>query len=191
MGTYVQLMPRMVQRRMEEMESKAAENAKATAAAALLSAADASPASQSPVTSSPPPQVPPLLTPSVTDVGPDTRGSFSKPTGLDIPVELNAAVSTSATASDGKLSAAVALTPAAEAVHASVLNGTGNGPSYTAGFPQPPAAGTQIEFESPAPVSVPSKPTAISSVAAPTVSTSPESLSCQERATEIPPAPGQ
>uniref|UniRef100_A0A3Q4AJ74 Mitochondrial import inner membrane translocase subunit n=1 Tax=Mola mola TaxID=94237 RepID=A0A3Q4AJ74_MOLML len=29
MGTYVQLMPRMVQRRMEEMESKAAESAKA------------------------------------------------------------------------------------------------------------------------------------------------------------------
>uniref|UniRef100_A0A8C4H752 Translocase of inner mitochondrial membrane 10 homolog B (yeast) n=1 Tax=Dicentrarchus labrax TaxID=13489 RepID=A0A8C4H752_DICLA len=32
MGTYVQLMPRMVQRRMEEMESKAAENAKAAEA---------------------------------------------------------------------------------------------------------------------------------------------------------------
>lgn len=34
MATYVQLMPRMVQRRMEEMESKAAENAKLEAAAA-------------------------------------------------------------------------------------------------------------------------------------------------------------
>ncbi|KAM3869231.1 mitochondrial import inner membrane translocase subunit Tim10 B [Diretmus argenteus] len=33
MGTYVQLMPKMVQRRMEEMESKAAENAKAAEAA--------------------------------------------------------------------------------------------------------------------------------------------------------------
>lgn len=33
MATYVQLMPRMVQRRMEEMESKAAENAKLEAAA--------------------------------------------------------------------------------------------------------------------------------------------------------------
>uniref|UniRef100_A0A3P9CUN6 Translocase of inner mitochondrial membrane 10 homolog B (yeast) n=1 Tax=Maylandia zebra TaxID=106582 RepID=A0A3P9CUN6_9CICH len=32
MGTYVQLMPRMVQRRMEELESKAAENAKEEAA---------------------------------------------------------------------------------------------------------------------------------------------------------------
>ncbi|XP_033834491.1 mitochondrial import inner membrane translocase subunit Tim10 B [Periophthalmus magnuspinnatus] len=34
MATYVNLMPRMVQRRMEEMESKAAENAKLEAAAA-------------------------------------------------------------------------------------------------------------------------------------------------------------
>uniref|UniRef100_A0A8C6SWE2 Mitochondrial import inner membrane translocase subunit n=1 Tax=Neogobius melanostomus TaxID=47308 RepID=A0A8C6SWE2_9GOBI len=34
MATYVQLMPRMVQRRMEEMEIKAAENAKLEAAAA-------------------------------------------------------------------------------------------------------------------------------------------------------------
>lgn len=34
MATYVQLMPRMVQRRMEELESKAAENAKLEAAAA-------------------------------------------------------------------------------------------------------------------------------------------------------------
>lgn len=34
MATYVQLMPRMVQRRMEEIESKAAENAKLEAAAA-------------------------------------------------------------------------------------------------------------------------------------------------------------
>uniref|UniRef100_H3CX63 Mitochondrial import inner membrane translocase subunit n=2 Tax=Tetraodon nigroviridis TaxID=99883 RepID=H3CX63_TETNG len=38
MGTYVQLMPRMVQRRMEEMESKAAENAKAAEALASSSA---------------------------------------------------------------------------------------------------------------------------------------------------------
>lgn len=35
MATYVQLMPRMVQRRMEEMESKAAENAKLEAAASV------------------------------------------------------------------------------------------------------------------------------------------------------------
>lgn len=38
MATYVQLMPRMVQRRMEEMESKAAENAKLEAEAAAAAA---------------------------------------------------------------------------------------------------------------------------------------------------------
>lgn len=36
MATYVQLMPRMVQRRMEELESKAAENAKLEAEAAAV-----------------------------------------------------------------------------------------------------------------------------------------------------------
>lgn len=92
MGTYVQLMPRMVQRRMEEMESKAAENAKATEAAALLSATEAPSLSQSPVTSSP---LPPLPL-SVADVGPDAQGSSSKLTGSDVPVELSAA-------SEGKL----------------------------------------------------------------------------------------
>ncbi|XP_022064984.2 mitochondrial import inner membrane translocase subunit Tim10 B [Acanthochromis polyacanthus] len=56
MSTYVQLMPRMVQRRMEEMESKAAENAKAAAASAAVETAttEASPAFQTPITSSPP-----------------------------------------------------------------------------------------------------------------------------------------
>lgn len=60
MATYVQLMPRMVQRRMEEMESKAAENAKAEAAAASASVVP-------PVTESP--QVTPLVPPTVTDIG--------------------------------------------------------------------------------------------------------------------------
>lgn len=41
MGTYVQLMPAMVQKRMQEMESKAAEVAKAEAAAALENPATA------------------------------------------------------------------------------------------------------------------------------------------------------
>lgn len=191
MGTYVQLMPRMVQRRMEEMESKAAENAKAAEAAALPSAAGAPPASQSPITSSPPP----LLTPSVTDVGPEAQGSLSKPAGLDIPVELNTAVSKSTTAPEVKLSAAAALTPATEAVYPSVLNDTGNGPSYATGFTQPPIAGAQIE--SSAPVFMPSKPASmsagvpVSTVAAPAVSKSTESSSGHERATEIPPATGQ
>lgn len=161
MGTYVQLMPRMVQRRMEEMESKAAENAKATEAAALPSAAEAPSLSQSPVTSSP---LPPL-TLSAADVGPDAQGSSSKPTGSDVPVELSAA-------SEGKLSAA------------SLLNHAGSGP-------QPPVAGPQIEFEGPVPAFVPSQPTSISTVASPPVSKSPESLSHQERATEIPPTSGQ
>ncbi|KAF6719959.1 Mitochondrial import inner membrane translocase subunit Tim10 B [Oryzias melastigma] len=39
MNTYVQLMPRMVQRRMEELESKAAENAQATEAATISAGA--------------------------------------------------------------------------------------------------------------------------------------------------------
>lgn len=54
MGTYVQLMPRMVQRRMEELESKAAENAKLEAEAAAAAAANVGPESQAtPVTLSP------------------------------------------------------------------------------------------------------------------------------------------
>lgn len=189
MGTYVQLMPRMVQRRMEEMESKAAENAKAAEAAALPSATEAPPASQSPITSSPPP----LLTPSVTDVGPEAQGSLSKPAGLDIPVEFNTAVSKSTTAPEVKLSAAAALAP--EAVYPSVLNDTGNGPSHATGFPQPPIAGAQIESSEP--VFMPSKPASmsagmpVSTVAAPAVSKSTESLSGHERATEITPATGQ
>ncbi|XP_051256555.1 mitochondrial import inner membrane translocase subunit Tim10 B [Dicentrarchus labrax] len=199
MGTYVQLMPRMVQRRMEEMESKAAENAKAAEAAASAyvepPAAEASVASQTPVFSSLPPQVPPLLTPLVTDVGPEAHGSVSKPAGLDIPVELNAAVST--TAAEVKLSAATALTPAAEAVRPSVFNDAGNGPSYTAGFSQPPIAGAQIAFENSAPVFMPSNPASmsadvpVSTVAAPTVSKSTESPSGRERAPEVPPPSGQ
>ncbi|XP_035522757.1 mitochondrial import inner membrane translocase subunit Tim10 B [Morone saxatilis] len=196
MGTYVQLMPRMVQRRMEEMESKAAENAKAAAAAYVEPpAAEASVASQTPVISSLPPQVPPLLTPLVTDVGPEAFGSVSKPAGLNIPVELSTAVST--TAAEVKLSAATALTPAAEAVIPSVFNDAGKGPSYTAGFSQPPIAGAQIEFENSAPVFMPSNPTSISAdvpvstVAAPIVSKSTESLSGRESAPEVPPPSGQ
>nr|XP_046267494.1 mitochondrial import inner membrane translocase subunit Tim10 B [Scatophagus argus] len=192
MGTYVQLMPRMVQRRMEEMEKKAEENAKAAEAAA--SATEASTASQGPITSSPPPQVPPLLTSSVTDVGPEAQGAFSKPPGLDIPVELNAAVSKSTTASV-KLSAATAVTPTSEAVFPSVLNDAGNGLSYSVGSPQSQLAGTQTE--SSAPMFMPSKPTSISAdvpvstVAAPTVSKSTESLVGQERATELSKPSGQ
>ncbi|XP_071780733.1 mitochondrial import inner membrane translocase subunit Tim10 B [Centroberyx gerrardi] len=74
MGTYVQLMPRMVQRRMEEMESKAAEAEAAAAAAASgavgPAATEALPTTQTPIAPSPPTQIPPMLPPTVTDVGP-------------------------------------------------------------------------------------------------------------------------
>ncbi|XP_044078593.1 mitochondrial import inner membrane translocase subunit Tim10 B [Siniperca chuatsi] len=200
MGTYVQLMPRMVQRRMEEMESKAAENAKAAEAAAASayvgpSATEASPASQTPITSFPPPQVSPLLTPSIADVGPEAHGSVLKPAGLDIPVDLDAAVLKSTTATEVKLSAATTLTPATEAVNPSVLNEAGQ--SYSVGFPQPQIAGTQIESGSSAPVFMPSKSTSlsedvpVSTVAAPTVSKSVESLPSHGRAPKFPPPSGQ
>ncbi len=192
MGTYVQLMPKMVQRRMEEMESKAAEAA--TAAQAGAPAAEASPASDSPIASSLPEQEPPLLPSSVTDVGLQDQGSFSKPAGLNIPVELDTAVSKSTTPIEVQLPAATALTPATEAVNPSVLNDAGSGPTYAAGFPRPPTAGTHIESESSGPVIVPSNPASISAdvpvstVAAPT---SIESLSGKERAAELPPTPSQ
>ncbi|XP_026228297.1 mitochondrial import inner membrane translocase subunit Tim10 B [Anabas testudineus] len=126
MGTYVQLMPRMVQRRMEEMESKAAENAKAAEAAASASlgspATEPLAASQTQNSSSPPPQIPGLLAP---DVRSESHGSTVKPAGLDVPVEL-------------KLSAATSLTPASETVNPSELNKSGDGQSYSVGFPPPP-----------------------------------------------------
>lgn len=195
MGTYVQLMPQMVQRRMEEMESKAAENAKAAEAAASAHAGppatEALPASQSSITSSPPLQIPPLLTPSVTDVGLQADGSSLKPAGLDIPVELDSPVSKSAISNEVNLSAATALTPAAEAVIPSVLNDAGSGPSFAASLPQPPIAGAQIESQSSGPMFTPSNPTFISAdvpvsaVPAPTVSQSKES------APELPPVSNQ
>lgn len=179
MGTYVQLMPRMVQRRMEEMESKAAENAKAAEAAAAAAAGasgaagtaitEASPAPQPPIAPSPNTQVTSFLSPSLTDVGADVHGSALKPAGLDIPAEVNGAVSTSA--SEVKLSAAAALTPAAETVNPSVLNKAGNGPSYMTGLSQPPVAGAQIDSGSSTPLLMPSQPTAFSDVKSSTSST--------------------
>lgn len=183
MGTYVQLMPRMVQRRMEEMESKAAENAKAAEAAA--SASVGSPAAETSATSLPP-QIPGLLE---TDVRPESHDSIIKPAGLDIPIELDSAVSKS---TEVKLSAATPLTPASETVNPSVLSKSGDGQSYTSGFVAP-IAGAQIESGS----FMPSKQTSLSesvpvSTAAPSiVSKSTESLSGQERAPEVPPLSGQ
>lgn len=82
MGTYVQLMPRMVQRRMEEMESKAAAAA-ATSAAVETSTLEASPASETPVTSLEPPQLPP----SVTEVAPEIHDLVLKSAGSAVPQE--------------------------------------------------------------------------------------------------------
>ncbi|XP_030010865.1 mitochondrial import inner membrane translocase subunit Tim10 B [Sphaeramia orbicularis] len=191
MGTYVQLMPRMVQRRMEEMESKA-KAAEAAAAAATASAAvgptatDTSQASQPTTASIPTPHESPLLPPSVTDIGPEVHGSVLKPAGSEIPVELDLSAATQV-----KLSAATLLTPATETLNPSELNTAGSGPSYTAGFPQLPPVGSQIESGSSVPVSVepvftPSKTTSLSedmplsAVAAPSVSKSTESQSGQE-----------
>ncbi|KAM4620134.1 mitochondrial import inner membrane translocase subunit Tim10 B [Polymixia lowei] len=79
MGTYVQLMPRMVQRRLEEMESKVAENAKAAEAAgagavggsgaAAPTIAEGLPTAEPLIAPSPSPQIPALISPVVTDVG--------------------------------------------------------------------------------------------------------------------------
>lgn len=153
MATYVQLMPRMVQRRMEEMESKAAANAKAAEAAALPPVTEAPLASESPVVLSPLPQG----TPPVTDITPEARSSLPMPAELEIPPELNTTVSKSMTASEVSLSAAAVLTPVNEAAYPSVFNDPGKGQSLTAGLPQLQVAGGQSE--STAPVFVPSKPT--------------------------------
>lgn len=154
MATYVQLMPRMVQRRMEEMESKAAANAKAAEAAALPPVTEAPLASESPVALSPLPQG----SPPVTDITPEARGSLSMPAELEIPPELNTTVSKSTTASEVSLSAAAALTPVNEAAYPSMFDETASkGQSFTAGLPQLQVAGTQSD--STAPVVVPSKPT--------------------------------
>ncbi|XP_056141168.1 mitochondrial import inner membrane translocase subunit Tim10 B [Lampris incognitus] len=80
MGTYVQLMPKMVQRRMEEMESNAAENAKLAETAAADKADGSGMAvpvtteglsiDQPSVTSTPSSQTPSFISSAVTDVGP-------------------------------------------------------------------------------------------------------------------------
>lgn len=189
MGTYVQLMPRMVQRRMEEMESKAAELAASGAVAPATT--DAPPASETAITTSPPA----LLPPSVTHVGPEAQGSILKPAGLDIPLELDAAVPKSTIATEVKLSAGTPLTPATETVNLLALEKAGSGPSYTAGSSQPPIAVAQIESGSSVPVFLPAKATSftedvpVSTVAAPTVSKSTVSLS--DRVPEVPPQSSQ
>uniref|UniRef100_A0A1A8NXB5 Mitochondrial import inner membrane translocase subunit Tim10 B n=2 Tax=Nothobranchius TaxID=28779 RepID=A0A1A8NXB5_9TELE len=100
MGTYVQLMPKMVQRRMEEMESKAAENA--AAAAVTTSSSEASPAFQASIDSPPPPDLPPSGTRVVSEV----QSSVLKSAGLEILADT--------TATEAKLSATAPLTPRSE-----------------------------------------------------------------------------
>lgn len=137
MGTYVQLMPRMVQRRMEEMESKAAENAKAAevAAAGVETAnVDASPAFQTPLNSPPSPGFPP----SGTEMMPEVQSSVLKTTRLE--------VLTDPAATGAKLSAATLLTPKTE----TVLNDA----SHAAGSAHLSAHGFQTESGSPEPTSL-------------------------------------
>ncbi|XP_054899297.1 mitochondrial import inner membrane translocase subunit Tim10 B [Poeciliopsis prolifica] len=130
MGTYVQLMPRMVQRRMEEMESKAAEYAKAAEAAAtpgtIGAGAEAAPSIQTSISSSPPTQI----TSSVTEVAPEVHDSTLKPAALEIPAGIG-------------LSASAPLTPRTDGVNVSELKETG------LGFPQPALSGIQNDFGSP------------------------------------------
>ncbi|XP_069002442.1 mitochondrial import inner membrane translocase subunit Tim10 B [Embiotoca jacksoni] len=195
MGTYVQLMPRMVQRRMEEMESKAAEYAKAAEAAATSGAVGAATTEASPAFQSPPQQVASLLTPSAADVGAEVHGSVLKPAGLDFSAELDAAAPKSTTVTKVALSAAPPLTPTTETVNPSMLNEAGNGPLYIAGISQPPLAGARIDSASVAPLFVPSKPASLPVdvpvlAVAPTVSKL-ETLSGQERNSEVPPPTGQ
>lgn len=187
MGTYVQLMPRMVQRRMEEMESKAAENAKAAEASGTVGTAptESSLSFQTPITSSLPQQGPSLMSPPVTDVGSEVPSSVIKQAGLDIPAELDAALSISTTASEVKLSAAAPFTPVTEAVDPSVR------PSYKAEIPQLLIPGSQ-DAGITAPPLKPPQPMSLSEVVpvAVTVSKS-KSLSGQERGPEVSPPPGQ
>lgn len=164
MGTYVQLMPRMVQRRMEEMESKAA--------AAEAAAAEAAAASQTPAAFS---QGAPLLERPLTSMAIDDAGP--QPAGLNVPVELDAAKSTRA--SEVQLSAA-----AMETAHFSALREVGHGPSNAAGAPRPPVAVDRIVSESSALVFTPHKPDVpVATVAAPT-----DSKSIGGRS-EVPPPP--
>lgn len=187
MGTYVDLMPKMVQRRMEEMETKAAENAKAAEAAAAASnglpAPEDATAIQSPVTSSAPGEQIPTPLPSA--VGEVELDASVKLAGVNIPLGLDAAISKSTTATDVTLSAATAVTPAAEAVNIIVHNKVESEPSYVAALPQLSITGAQIEsgsFQSgiihPKPVSL-VEDISVSVVSAPTISQ-------QERAPEAP-----
>uniref|UniRef100_A0A3P9KPH7 Translocase of inner mitochondrial membrane 10 homolog B (yeast) n=1 Tax=Oryzias latipes TaxID=8090 RepID=A0A3P9KPH7_ORYLA len=123
MSTYVHLMPRMVQRRMEELESKAAENAQATEGATVPAGVGPAEASQSQFSPSASTQVPP----SAPEVASEIPNSILVPAKLDIPSE--------GTNTGVKLSAATPVTPNIET-------------SHPQGFPQPTLEESQRDFGS-------------------------------------------
>ncbi|XP_058483579.1 mitochondrial import inner membrane translocase subunit Tim10 B [Solea solea] len=194
MATYVQLMPRMVQRRMEEMESKAAEMAKATEAAEAAASASNPPAavSQSLIVSPELPQIPALLQPSLTDGGAEAHGSVLRSAGLDLPAELDAAAAKSTIVTEVKLSAATPLTPLtplSQTVNPTLLNNqVDNGPSYTAGFSQ--LSTSVAQSGSSVPEFIPSLPTSLSQDVPVAVISAPAQPN-QERAPEAPPVSSQ
>ncbi|XP_029030422.1 mitochondrial import inner membrane translocase subunit Tim10 B isoform X2 [Betta splendens] len=173
MGTYVQLMPRMVQRRMEEMESKAAENAKAAEAAA--SASVGSPATDTSAASAPP-QTPGLS-------GTNSHGEAMMPAGLEIPNDSAVSKSTQV-----KLSAAAPLTPTFE----TEFNKSDDGQSYISGFRQANTVGAQIESASlTASKQTLSESAPVSTTPASRMSQPTEGLSGQVRTPDVSPPPGQ
>ncbi|CAN9501881.1 unnamed protein product [Ophioblennius macclurei] len=199
MNTYVQLMPRMVQRRMEEMESKVAENAKAAAAAAAATSGDvgsvttdASPEFQAPVTAPSLQEGPSSLTTYVPSVAPEIHTPVLTP-GLDLPNGLDASVSKSEIVPDSQLTAAAPLTPLTETVNSAVLSTANNGPSYVSAFPNPPIALPEIDNGSSAALFTPPKPVSLSEdvpVSSSTMSKL-ETVSGQEKTPEVPPPSGQ
>lgn len=195
MGTYVQLMPRMVQRRMEEMESKAAENAKAAAAASGDTGSvttDASPEFQAPVTAPSLQEVPSSLTTFAPSVGPEVRDSVLTP-GLDLPNELDASLSKSTVIQEVRLTDATPFTPLTETVNPAVLSKLDNGPSFVGAFPEPPIAVPEINNGSSAALFTQPKPASLSEdvpLSSPSVSKL-ETMLGQEKAPEVPPPSGQ
>ncbi|CAG5873486.1 unnamed protein product [Menidia menidia] len=142
MGTYVQLMPRMVQRRVEEMESKAAAAAAASASASASGSGSAeavtSEASESPVNPAEPPQLPA----AVTEFSPEV--SVFESAGLD--------VSPAAASAGGKLSDQLSLISRTENADVSVLNEAA--PSYSTEFPKVPLPEARVDSGSSEPASL-------------------------------------
>lgn len=191
MGTYVQLMPRMVQRRMEEMESKAAENAKAAASVGVGAVTTyASPESQAPITVPSIQEASPSVTTSVQSVR-GVNGSVPTP-GLDLSNELDVSAPRAEIVQGGKRAAATPLTQVTGTVNPSVLNKTNNGPSYAAGIPEPLIAVSEMNNGRSATLFTQSKPASMSEdMSLSSNVTKLETLSGQGNAPEVPPPSGQ